>query len=899
MKKNFFLLLAGPALFFALPLKAQSDINSDSLIIQDRGWPRTVNTDKATLTFHQPQIYRWDEFREIGAWVALEIAPKNQGESFVGAVKIKAKTETDLESRSVLIYEREVEDVKFDGVNPDLEQKIEDRLKAFQSSPEVISLDRMIAMVDEEIFDLQGTATNTEPPAIYYSDNPHAVLVITDGKPIWVETEVKNLKFAVNTNWQAFKHEKEGSIYLLNDSMWLKAETLSAPFKKTTELPKEFNKLASKEGWEDLKNVVPAKTVDAPSPRVFVSTEPAELLLLDGPPKFKAIEGATGVKAVLNTEADLFYYAENDQYYFLVSGRWFRAGSMQGPWEFATNDMPGSFADIPEESEWGHVLSSIPGTIQAKEAAIQAMIPQTAQLSRDAQPPEVKYDGEPKFKQIDDSKVSYASNSQYDVIHYDDKYYLCYQGAWFISSYPTYGWATCTYIPPPIYAIPPTCPVYHVSYVHSYGYTSSYVTFGYTSGYMGIHISFGVPFYGTGYYYPPYYYYPGYGYPRYYGYPYSYGFRATYNPYTGAYGRQARVYGPYGGAGRGAAYNPRTGTYARGRSAWGPYGGVGEAAAYNPRTGTRAYAQTAQGYGEGATRAGAYNSRTGTYGATRQGHDPYGQWGQSVVGKGDDWARTGHYTDENGTRYGFETSEGARGAGFRSEDGQAFAGKNKAGDLYVGKDGNVFKKEGDNWYQRGDGDWNPVSQDNLSQEQRDNIQNRTDNISQEQRDQLQERAGNIDADRRANVQDRAGNLTPEQRANAQERADNRTPEQRARAQERAGNLSPEQRNNARNRANEATGNRSQGAAGNRNLGPQRSKVPQNNRYQPRGTQPGSGNTRDYSRTPNRSSNRSAAPTRDYRARERGNYRSGNYNNYQRQQQSGTRPARGSFRGRRN
>ena len=827
MNKIIIIILAS-LVFFVHTTAAQSDAAADTVILQDRGWPRTVDTKKAVLTFHQPQIYSWDQFQEMESWVALEIAPKDQDRSIVGAVKIKAKTETDLDSRTVLVYDREVIDVKFDGVNEELEQKIEDRLKAFQTSPEAISLDRMIAMVPDELFDMGGAELNTEPPVFFYSDNPNAVLVIVDGKPIWAETPVKKLKFAVNTNWMAFKHEKDESVYILNGNMWLKADNVGSPFKKTVELPKEFKKLAAKEDWEELKNTVPPKATDKPAPRVFISMEPAELLLLDGPPKFKTIEGVEGVKAVFNTEADLFF-ADNDQFYFLVSGRWFSASSLEGPWEFATPDLPSAFDDIPEDSDWGHVLSSVPGTIQAKEAAIQTMIPQTAQLSRDTEAPKVTYTGDPKFKKIEGSEVSYATNSQYDVIHYDDRYYLCYQGAWFWSAYPTYGWAVATSIPPPIYAIPPTCPVYHVSYVHCYGYTSSYVTFGFTSGYMGVHLSFGVPFYGTGYYYSPYYYYPPYGYPIYYPYPYSYGFRATYNPYTGAYGRQARVYGPYGGAGRGAYYNPSTGTYARGRSAWGPYGGVGEAAAYNPRTGTRAYAQTAQGYGGGATRAAAYNSRTGTYGATRQGHDPYAQWGQSVVGRNDNWARTGHYTDENGTRYGFETSEGAKGAGFRGEDNQGFVGKNKEGDLYVGNDGNVFKKEGDDWYQRDGGDWNPVSKDNLSQEQKNNIQDRAANLTPEKRSEIQDRAGNLSADQRNNLQNQAGNLTPEQRSNIQDRAGNLSPEQRNNIQNRAGNLSQEQRNNIQNRAGDAAANRNQGA--NNNLGPQRSKVPQNNRYQ--------------------------------------------------------------------
>ena len=150
---------------------------------------------------------------------------------------------------------------------------------------------------------------------------------------------------------------------------------------------------------------------------------------------------------------------------------------------------------------------------------------------------------------------------------------------------------------------------------------------------------------GTGYYYPPYYY-GGIYYPFY---P-TYGFGASYNPWTGAYTRGAVAYGPYGGAGVAQRYNPRTGTYSRGAVVHGPYGSRGAASAYNPRTGTGA--------------------------ATRQGSNVYGSWGTTGVRRGDDWAATSRYTNNitgNTTRV------------TRTSDG----------DVYAGRDGNVYRKDGD------------------------------------------------------------------------------------------------------------------------------------------------------------------------------------------------------------
>jgi hypothetical protein len=60
---------------------------------------------------------------------------------------------------------------------------------------------------------------------------------------------------------------------------------------------------------------------------------------------------------------------KSQQYYVLLAGRWFRAKSLVGPWEWVPGEqLPGDFPRIPPDSPKGHVLASIPGTEQAREA---------------------------------------------------------------------------------------------------------------------------------------------------------------------------------------------------------------------------------------------------------------------------------------------------------------------------------------------------------------------------------------------------------------------------------------------------------------------------------------------------------------------------------------------------
>jgi hypothetical protein len=787
MKRSFqifFYFIIFNFLLFGISCSSQKKTGDDTIKSGDAepeasiGWPRTVNIPEATLTFYQPQISDWEDYIYLKGWIAVEVVPKDKEiPPFYGSVNVKVQTETDFEERTVLLFNKEILEVKFDGSNPGIEKQVSDQIKVLQGSPEIISLDRLLPMLANLETEEEGITISKEAPPIYYSQK-EAILVIVDGDPILAPIENTSLKFAVNTNWSLFFDTESNIYYLLNEDQWLKAYDIEEDWELVSQLPEAFSKLPNEENWTDVKEQIPAKSKKKNIPKVFVSEKPAELILLQGAPKYETIKEAKGLSLVANTESDLFLYGgTNSQYYILLSGRWFSAPSLEGPWTFATNDLPEAFTQIPENHKKGHVLAAIPNTQLAREAALQAKIPQVAEVSEDAEAPEVTYDGDPEFEEMDDfddAEMSYAKNSEYDVIYVNNRYYLCYQGAWFVSPYPTYGWAIASTIPPPIYSIPAYYPCHHVSYVRIYGYGGGYVRFGYSAGYMGVYVAYGVPMYGTGYYYNPYYYYgPRYPYPIYRPYYYSYGCRARYNPYTGYYSRSARAYGPYGGVGRGAAYNPRTGTYARGRSAWGPGGYMKEGAAFNPRTG-----------------AGAY---------TKQGGNGYSSWGKSAVTKNGEWAKTGHYTDKNGTRYGYETSKGGKGVGFKGKKGNnVVAGKTKSGDIYAGKNGNIYKKDGDGWKSRDGNNWNNVSKT----EKRPNTQQ--GKVTQDQKNKAKAKTQTAPKTRPSNTQPSRKPTQPRAQNNYQQQL-NRDYNSRKRGNQRTQNYQNYQRSSGSNTRSRPSG----------------------------------------------------------------------------------------------
>lgn len=188
---------------------------------------------------------------------------------------------------------------------------------------------------------------------------------------------------------------------------------------------------------------------------------------------------------------------KSQQFYALLAGRWFRASSLEGPWEWVPGEqLSEDFSRIPPDSPKGHVLASIPGTVQAREAVIANQIPQTATVRRSEAKLDVKYDGPPQFQPIEGTGMEYAINTPAEVIHAAGRYYSVQHGVWFVADSALGPWAVAEMIPAEIYTIPPSCPLYHDRYVYVYDSTPEYVYVGYAQGYMGAFVTDGVVVFG-------------------------------------------------------------------------------------------------------------------------------------------------------------------------------------------------------------------------------------------------------------------------------------------------------------------------------------------------------------------------------------------------------------------
>jgi hypothetical protein len=692
----------------------------------ESNWPRTIKSATDTFLIYQPQVDKWDGNR-VYLYSAVEFKAGNDSAANYGVVWFDARTEVDKINRLVTLDQIEVTKVKF----PVASAKEAELLALLQAkvpgATKTISLDRLEAALEAAGENVKRVEVKNDPPKLIISAKP-ALLVIIDGLPQLRDVQGTNLQRVINTRAVLLFENDKKKYYLRVQDWWLEAKDIEGPWTYAKKLPDDMKKaeefVVAQAAGQTLQSDQNQKQPslkeagkNAQIPDVYVVFGPAEMIETRGEAVFKPIPG-TSLEYAENTNGNLFRLG--DQYYILISGRWFRGASLSGavpangPWTFvAASDLPPEFAKTPMDNPKSTVLASVPGTPQATEALIANSIPQTATITRSEAKLTVQYDGEPTFWPIEGTSMSYGKNTSASVIKASANEYYCVEaGVWFKAPTPTGPWRITDSVPPEIYDIPPSSPLYYVTYVKVYGSTPDVVYVGYTPGYYGtvVSSSTNTVVYGTGWYYPPYI-----SPTVWYGWPYTYGVGAGFT-YTTATGWSF-------GFGYGYAYYPwyypwwgPMGYYGWGwypYYGWGAWGGAAVANVYGV-WGNTAYSRT------GAAWANPY---TGNYGAATRGSYYNTQTGRTTVaGRG---TNTNIYTGNTaGYRGGatYNPNTGIVAGGGAGYAGNIYTGQGTAGrggfayntntgagiaggtnNIYAGKDGTVYR------YNRDSGSWSSNS----------------------------------------------------------------------------------------------------------------------------------------------------------------------------------------------
>jgi hypothetical protein len=189
---------------------------------------------------------------------------------------------------------------------------------------------------------LAASRSSAQPqatPRIFFAEAP-AFLVRIDGAPTYRRIQGTDLQRIVNTKFLIVRDDADVH-YLKARDGWLEAYGLMGEWALSGVSP--FGERRA------LERSIEATTIELPvradsSAAIFISPQPAALVVTDGPPRYQTIDG-TSLQYLVNTTAKVFREPTDQELYVLVTGRWFRAWGSDGPWQaIPSNELPSDIA---------------------------------------------------------------------------------------------------------------------------------------------------------------------------------------------------------------------------------------------------------------------------------------------------------------------------------------------------------------------------------------------------------------------------------------------------------------------------------------------------------------------------------------------------------------------------
>ena len=503
-----------------------------SFVRAQEDWPKTItSSDGSVIKVYQPEPESFSgnvyKFRS-----AFSVIENGATDPIFGTFWTTSRVQTDRDNREVVMESATVTDLKLPA------ESDQTKLDLFRSTLETqlpsaaghMPLDELLSSLDQNLEEAKlSNGISNNPPKVYFTTQP-SILVLIDGNPKLQRNTDWGVDVVVNSPYTII-HNTDNQYYLYGGHHWYTAVSATGPYSYIANVPENLNNIETALNSNNNNSANP-NTSSQPAnnqvSNIIVSTVPAELIQSNGEPNFTPIDG-TALLYMKNSDNDIFMDVNDQQYYVLISGRWYTSkGLNSNQWTYIPADkIPADFAKIPEGSPKDNVLASVAGTPAAHEALMDAQIPQTAKIDRHTATTNPTYNGSPEFRSISGTHLEYAVNTSSTVLRYKGQYYAVDNGVWFVSTSPTGPWAVATERPDDVDMIPPSSPAYNTKYVYVYDYDPDYVYMGYTPGYLGSYVYGPTVVYGTGFYYNPWY-----G-PYYYPQPWSWGFNIGYNPWYG------------------------------------------------------------------------------------------------------------------------------------------------------------------------------------------------------------------------------------------------------------------------------------------------------------------------------------------------------------------------------
>ena len=572
-----------------------------SFAFAQEDWPKVVTaSDGTVIKVYQPQPENF-KGNQLQFRSAISVTATGNADPIFGTFWATSKVETDRDNRDVSINTLNITSIKIPAIaDQDRIDFIDDALESqFPQAAGSIPQDELLTSLDQNAEQEKlAQSISTKPPKILFTTQP-SMLVLIDGEPKLQRNPDWNLDAVVNSPFTIVKNT-DGRFFLYGSKHWYVANLATGPYSFTGDnVPDNIRNIGQVLDSKASTNSTANNGQNAPAPAItadpnaiasiVVSTVPAELIQSKGEPNFTPVEG-TSLLYIKNSDNDIFMDVNSQAYFVLISGRWYQTKKLtSNDWAYiAADQLPQDFTKIPPGSPKDNVLASVAGTDQARDAVMDAEIPQTAKIDRHSATTNVVYNGQPKFTDIDGTDLQEAVNTSSTVLRTaDGRFYTVDNGVWFVSPNATGPWTVSTDRPDQVNRIPPSNPAYNTKYVNVYDVNDDYVYMGYTPGYLNSYVYGPTVVYGTGYYYNPWY--DGYYYAR----PWSWGFGFGYTPFYGwgfGFGYNAGWFnvgygwGGWGGGwwGPGIYHPAYWGGYHGGNRPYGFYGNNGFRNGYRP-----------------------------------------------------------------------------------------------------------------------------------------------------------------------------------------------------------------------------------------------------------------------------------------------------------------------------
>jgi len=400
------------------------------LVMAQENWPKTATTSEGTIV----KLYQWqpESFADntLKAHAAISVLENGKSEPVFGVAWLKATTAN--EGQQVQVQSIYITNIKLPGITDDdklesIANTVEDKVPSWDISFAEIDLQSSLELNKQQT-SLASQINNT-PPKVIYTNVP-SILVSIDGAPKLQTNKDWGVEAVVNTPFVMVKN-RDGKYYLYGGKHWYTAPAATGPYKLISDIPSNLEKIESAMKEADTKNQDQGKETDANTIyNIVVTTEPSELIQSKGEANFAPVDG-TSLLYVSNSENDIFMDVNSQQYYVLLSGRWYNSKTLSGNWQYVAADkLPAEFAKIPKGSPKDNVLASVAGTEEASDAIAEAQVPQTAKVERNKVHEDVTYDGDPQFEAIDGTDMYYATNTPVSVIRWRNRYYSVDNGIW-------------------------------------------------------------------------------------------------------------------------------------------------------------------------------------------------------------------------------------------------------------------------------------------------------------------------------------------------------------------------------------------------------------------------------------------------------------------------------------